>query len=65
MKKSKKISFKNKKSYKFLKKYRRFSGGDNKYLAIIATFKNEGHILIEWIEHYLKMGVDHFFFLNR
>jgi hypothetical protein len=34
-------------------------------LAIIAYFKNEGHILDEWIRHHLDFGVDHFFLLDN
>jgi hypothetical protein len=34
-------------------------------LCIVAIFKNEGHALHEWIEHYLKEGVDHFFLVDN
>jgi hypothetical protein len=34
------------------------------YLSVGAIFKNESHILEEWIEHYLFHGVDHFFLIN-
>lgn len=33
-------------------------------LAIGAVFKNETHIMIEWIEHYLYHGVDTIFLIN-
>jgi hypothetical protein len=33
-------------------------------LALISVFKNESHILEEWIEHYLKEGINHFFLLT-
>ena len=33
-------------------------------LCVGAIFKNEGHILKEWIDHYLFHGVDHFFLIN-
>ena len=33
-------------------------------LAVGAIFKNEEHCLIEWIEHYLHHGVDHFFLID-
>lgn len=33
-------------------------------LAIGAIFKNESHILKEWIEHYLFHGVEHFYLIN-
>ncbi len=32
--------------------------------AVGAVFKNETHIMIEWIEHYLFHGVDHLFLIN-
>ncbi|NQZ74984.1 MAG: glycosyltransferase family 92 protein [Ekhidna sp.] len=35
------------------------------YLSIIAIFKNESHILHEWIQHYIKEGVDHFYLINN
>lgn len=38
---------------------------DNKYLAIIAIFNNEGHIIQEWIEHYLLFGVDHIYLVDN
>jgi hypothetical protein len=34
-------------------------------LCLIAIFKNESHILKEWIEHYLKQGVDKFFLVDN
>jgi hypothetical protein len=34
-------------------------------LCIVAMFKNEGHIIDEWIEHYLSEGVDHFFLIDH
>jgi hypothetical protein len=34
-------------------------------LAIIAIFKNESHILKEWIEHHLNMGVDKFLLIDN
>ena len=34
-------------------------------LCIVAIFKNEGHALHEWIEHYLKEGVDKFFLVDN
>ena len=30
------------------------------YLTIMAIFKNESHIFEEWIEHYIKEGVELF-----
>ena len=34
-------------------------------IALIAMFKNESHILKEWIDHYLREGVDTFFLTNN
>jgi len=34
-------------------------------LCLIAIFKNESHILNEFIEHYVKEGVDHFFLIDN
>ena len=34
-------------------------------LCIVAIFKNEGHALKEWIDHYLREGVDHFFLVDN
>lgn len=34
------------------------------YLSIGAIFKNEGHILEEWLDHYIFHGVDHFYLIN-
>jgi hypothetical protein len=34
------------------------------FLSIGALFKNEAHILKEWIEHYLYHGVDHIYLIN-
>ena len=34
-------------------------------LCIVAIFKNEGHALHEWIDHYLKEGVDKFFLVDN
>ena len=35
------------------------------FLSVAAIFKNESHILAEWIEHYLKEGVDHFYLIDN
>lgn len=37
---------------------------NNKYLAIIAQFKNESHIFKEWIDHYLWQGVNKIFLIK-
>lgn len=34
-------------------------------LCIVAIFKNEGHALKEWVDHYLREGVDHFFLVDN
>lgn len=34
-------------------------------IGLISIFKNESHILEEWIEHYLKEGVDTFFLADN
>jgi hypothetical protein len=34
-------------------------------LCLIAMFKNEESIMNEWLEHYLKEGVDKFFLINN
>jgi hypothetical protein len=34
-------------------------------IALIAMFKNESHILKEWLDHYLREGVDTFFLINN
>jgi len=33
-------------------------------LVVCAVFKNEAHILDEWIRHYLVRGVDHIYLVN-
>jgi hypothetical protein len=33
-------------------------------LSVGAVFKNESHILDEWIQHYLIHGVEHFYLIN-
>jgi hypothetical protein len=35
------------------------------FLCLVSVFKNESHILEEWIEHYIKQGVDHFFLTDN
>ena len=34
------------------------------YFSIGCIFKNESHIIREWIEHYLLHGVDHIYMIN-
>ena len=35
------------------------------YLSVLAVFRNESHIMKEWICHYIMEGVDHFYLLNN
>lgn len=35
------------------------------YLSVIAIFKNESAGIVEWVEHYLKEGVEHFFLIDN
>ena len=35
------------------------------YLSICAIFKNEAHILEEWITHYLDEGVEYFYLIDN
>lgn len=35
------------------------------HLSIGSIFKNESHILNEWIDYYILMGVDHFYLVNN
>jgi hypothetical protein len=38
---------------------------EKKYkLSVGAMFKNEDHCIVEWIEHYLHHGVDHFYLID-
>ena len=34
-------------------------------LCLVAIFKNESHIIKEWIDHYLNQGVDKFFLIDN
>lgn len=34
-------------------------------ISLISVFKNESHIIEEWIEHYLKEGINHFFLVDN
>ena len=34
------------------------------YFSIGAIFKNESHILKEWLDHYFFHGVDHIYLIN-
>ena len=35
------------------------------YLSILAIFKNESHILDEWLNSHIKEGVEHFYLINN
>ena len=35
------------------------------FLCLVAVFKNEEEILEEWLNHYIKQGVDHFFLIDN
>lgn len=35
------------------------------YLAVVAIFKNESHILKEWIDHYVSQGVSRIHLINN
>ena len=52
-----------------IKKYEYFYNKYNRLpahkLALVAIFKNERHILEEWILHYIKQGVDKFYLINN
>jgi len=34
-------------------------------VCVLTIFKNEGHVLKEWIDHYLDEGVDHLFLIDH
>jgi hypothetical protein len=35
------------------------------YLSVLAIFKNEGHCINEWLEHYISEGVEHFYLIDN
>jgi hypothetical protein len=35
------------------------------FLSLFAIFKNESHIIKEWIKHYLSEGVEHFWLIDN
>lgn len=35
------------------------------FLSLLAIFKNESHILEEWVDHYIKQGIDHFYLIDN
>jgi len=38
---------------------------DKHFLSVMAIFKNESHILDEWLTHYINEGVDHFYLIDH
>ena len=38
--------------------------GNKYYLSVLAIFKNEAHVIEEWIEHHRGHGVDHFYLID-
>jgi hypothetical protein len=39
--------------------------GKKGFICIVSVFKNESHILEEWINHYLRQGIDHIFLTDN
>jgi len=35
------------------------------YLSLLSIFKNESHIMKEWLEHYINEGVEHFYLIDN
>lgn len=35
------------------------------YLSVMAIFRNEAHVIREWIDHYRLLGVDHFYLIDN
>lgn len=35
------------------------------FLCVYAIFKNESHIMKEWLDHYIREGVDHFYLIDN
>ncbi len=35
------------------------------FLSLYAIFKNEAHIFKEWLEHYIRQGVEHFYLIDN
>ncbi len=42
-----------------------FKNKTKHYLCAIAIFKNESHGIQEWIKHYLREGVEHFYLIDN
>lgn len=44
---------------------KRWKPAQNKYyLSIMAMFKNEAEIMVEWLEHHIAHGVEHFYLID-
>ena len=35
------------------------------YFSVGAIFKNEGHCIVEWLNHYLDEGAEHFYLIDN
>ncbi len=35
------------------------------YLSVLAIFRNETHVLREWLDHYLMLGIEHFYLIDN
>ena len=35
------------------------------FLSILAIFRNEEHVLDEFIQHHIKQGIDHFYLVDN
>lgn len=35
------------------------------FLSVVSIFKNEDHVLKEWLDHYIAEGVDHFYLIDN
>jgi len=46
-------------------KFETIDKGKKGFICIVSVFKNESHILEEWIQHYLRQGIDHIFLTDN
>jgi hypothetical protein len=46
-------------------KFETIDKGKKGFICIVSVFKNESHILEEWIQHYLMQGIDHIFLTDN
>lgn len=42
-----------------------FSYSSMYFLSLYAIFKNEAHIMKEWLKHYMREGVEHFYLIDN